>query len=340
MSVNSYTIREYQPGDEHGILALLNEVFAEENSDYQPRTLAEWRWEYEQNPAGREVIVATEASGRVVAHYACLPARAVMAGESVHCGQGVDSMVAAEYRRGLKSEGLFLRTARRYFDLYGVPEHNAYGYGFPNAKALRVGIRMLAYQPVHAPVLTLGYNLFEHPAPSRAEGEAGEDGSILALESMDEQVDRLWERTAKDIRLGIVRDRSYLTWRYLDCPRADYKAFGLTDGAGGLRGLMVTRANWTGPPILALCELLVPDSDQVAVQALVQHAVAAARRTGQQRVEVWCRPGSPQSETVQRCGFKTEHSPFSLCIKPYRDDLDADWARQHWYFSIGDADVF
>ena len=52
------TIRDYQDGDGQAIVDLLNEVFGQGDPNYQPRTLAQWRWIYEDNPAGRQVVVA------------------------------------------------------------------------------------------------------------------------------------------------------------------------------------------------------------------------------------------------------------------------------------------
>jgi hypothetical protein len=342
VSASSYTIRSYRPGDEVGILQLLNEVFAEDNPDYTPRTMAQWRWEYEQNPCGHEIVVAEEEGGRIVGHYACLPARARIRDRIVQCGQGVDSMVSRDYRGGLKSEGMFLRTARYYFAKHGVPAQNAYGYGFPNKKALRVGVRMLAYAPVFAPVPALARNLFEHDDDTdvASGASAASRRQVVALDRLDERADRLWDRLVDRVQLGIVRDARYLSWRYLDCAHGRYLVFGRVDESGEIRGLYVARENWTGPPILALAELLVPEDDPETIALLLAHAVSEARTRRQQRVELWCRPGSRTFQCVSDHGFKVEDSPFNLCIKPYEDGLQLDWIKNSWYFSLGDGDVF
>jgi hypothetical protein len=340
VSANTYTIRSYQPGDEAGILRLLNEVFAEDDPGYTPRSLQQWQWEYQQNPSGHEIVVAQDDEGHIVGHYACLPARAKVGDRIGQCGQGVDSMVSKEYRGRLKSEGLFLKTARYYFQKHGVPAKNAYGYGFPNKKALALGIRMLAYEPVFSPVPTLARNLFEHADDVDLGPTATPSGEIVRLDRLDQRADQLWERLADQIAMGIVRDASYLNWRYLDCPSASYAVFGMVDGSGQLRGLYVGRENWTGPPIFAVSELLVDQDDTETTAALLAHAVAEARARQQQRVELWCRPGSQTFQCVSKRGFKIEDSPFHLCIKAYDEALQLNWIKDNWYFSIGDSDVF
>jgi len=343
-NIEDLRIREYQPGDEQGIVNLLNEVFSEDDAHYKPRTLEQWSWIYDQALGDKQIVVAVEPSGRIVGHYACISYPVVIDGAPGRSGQGVDSMVSREYRRGLKSEGLFLRTSTRYFERYGVPEENAYGYGFPNKRAYRIGVKLLHYLPVHAPVPTLGRNLFESSDDSvldTAGDDAGDDaGEIVELQAFDARVDRLWARLLPEVRMGTVRDAAFLTWRYLDCPFADYFAYGLLDAAGELRGLYVCRENWGGPPIQALTEFLVPDQDGPGALRLLAHAVARARATGQQRVEVWIPPARSLFDLLVAHGFWAEDSPFNLCIKIYGERLDPEWVGRHWYYSIGDTDVF
>ncbi|MCB9889224.1 MAG: GNAT family N-acetyltransferase [Planctomycetes bacterium] len=331
-------IRDYRPGDEIGIVGLLNDVFGEDDPGYTPRTLEQWAWIYRDNPAGHQIVVAEEPGGRIAGHYACIPYRVVVDGRTATCGQGVDSMVRAEYRRGLKSEGLFLRTARRYFDTWGVPERNAYGYGFPNKKAFRIGVRMLGYTPVHAPVRTLGRNLFAKSDDVEVEVGGDPAGEIVALPRFDARADRLWERLG--VAMGTVRDAAFLNWRYADCPFARYTSFGLAAADGELRGLCVLRDDWTGPPIQAVTECLVAGDDPGAAVRLWAHAVRRARDVGQQRVEMWLPPWSPLFAVAEAHGFTAEDSPFNLCIKLYGSAPSIDWVQRRWYFGIGDTDVF
>ena len=340
--IDDLTIRCYADGDGPGIVKLLNDVFGENNPHYDPRTVAEWEWVYRQNPAGHQIIVAETPDGEIVGHYACIPYRTSVRGEVATCGQGVDSMVRADFRRGLKTEGLFLRTARHYFETYGVPEQNAYGYGFPNPKAFRIGVRMLKYEPIHAPLVTLGRNLFALTPDEDEVVGVGADpgGSVVEIDRFGAAADALWAQLAPEYALGTIRDARYLNWRYLDCPFGTHRAFALVNDDGSWRGAIVCRIGWAGPSILALSEFLVPGEDRGAALRLLAHAVGWAREIGQQRVEVWFPPWHPFHGMAATHGFHAEKSPFNLCIKIYRPDLHAEWARSNWMFSIGDTDVF
>ncbi len=123
MSDSSYEVRPYRAGDEHGLIELWNTVFGEGAERFEPRTLAQWRWLWADNPMGRQIMLAVAASGQVIAHYGALPAR-IACGGAVHVSaQMIDSMVHPDWRKGLQKEGVFLRTAKAFFEGYSqLPE--------------------------------------------------------------------------------------------------------------------------------------------------------------------------------------------------------------------------
>lgn len=340
MSTPEITVRPYRPGDEDGILRLFNAVFAEDDPGHALRSRAHWEWEFLQNPAGTQVVLGIEPNGRIIAQYACLPARVHLDGRYAVCGQGIDSVVHKDYRRGLKREGAFLKTARYYFEHYGVPEVNAYGYGFPNQKAYRLGVKLLKYVPIAAPVKTLARNLINFRDDDAVGAGMDKSERIVPIERFDERIDRLWSSVETKHPMAIVRDATYLNWRYSDSPSVEHESFGLEDGAGGWRAVWTVRKNWMGPPILALCELVCAPKDVGAITRALAHICAYARRTGQLRVEFWIPPTTPVYDTVLARGFTAENSPFNLCVKIYDPGLDAAWARANWYYTIGDSDVF
>jgi hypothetical protein len=332
-------IRPYRPGDEHAILRLFNRVFAEDDPGFSPRTLEQWRWEFTDNPAGLQITLALDDHGEVMAQYTTLPYFAWLKGERVLAHQGVDSIVHPDHRRGLKKEGVFLATARAFFEEWGRPERVAFGFGFPNKKVYRLGLRMLEYLPVETPVPTLYRNLFQRPDDDEV-GKPTDRSGVVELASLDDRVDRLWRACAGDLQLALVRDRAYLQWRYVQCPLARHRLFALPDERGELRGLMVTRAQWQNAPILAVMDWLVPARDPGTLAVLLRHAVVVARAEGQQRVETWLPASSPHRAVILARGFGEEPCYANLCVKPYRRDLDLDWMRRHWYYTIGDSDVF
>lgn len=338
MTSEEIEVRPYRDGDENAVLDLFNAVFAEDDPNYHARSRDHWEWEFVKNPAGNQVILGIEPGGRVIGQYACLPAVVNLRGQRVMCGQGIDSLVHPDYRRGLKREGAFLKIAKYYFDHLGIPSVNAYGYGLPNSKAFRIGVRMLKYIPISAPLPTLGRNLFDKPSDPEV-GRDAASGEISEVERFGPEHDALWTRIEPGYPMAVVRDSTYLNWRFVDCPSVDYRCFQLRSN-GAVRAAWVLRENWTGPPILAISELVLAHDDFAALAAILKHAVEFARRVGQQRVELWLPKTHPFFTATLAQGFITEDSPFNLCIKIYRDDMPVDWVERSWFYTLGDSDVF
>jgi hypothetical protein len=197
---------------------------------------------------------------------------------------------------------------------------------------------MLAYVPVFAPLPTLGRNLFAFPNDDAVAAGATTAGEIVEIQRFDSRADELWLRLRPSFPMAIERTAAYLNWRYSDAPFPT-RAFGLV-ADGALRGFCVTRPDWTGPPILALTELMAAPDDEGAVARLLAHAVRLARENGQARVETWIPPTSRLHELAIAHGFTPEPSPFNLCIKIYDPRLEIGWVKRNWYYTIGDSDSF
>jgi hypothetical protein len=341
LSERPYTVRPFQSGDEARILALFNEVFGAGDERFEPRTPAQWEWLYRRNPAGTQIVVGVEADGTVISHYACIPARARVDGEQVVAGQGVDSMVRADYRRGLKREGAFLATARGYFDHFGRWPTCAFGYGFPNRAAFPIGVRLIGYRPVFRPLPTLYRNFFESSDDDAVGRGFADTADVVEVDRFGIEADRLWARLAPHFPFALVRDATYLDWRYGECDWLRYRRFVVRDKAGGAaRALFVTRSNWQRLPIQALVDYLGAPDDAASFALALRTSTRLARDAGQARVEAWLPEASPQFAQALTQGFKSEPCQYALCVMLYRDKPDLEWVRPRWYYTIGDSDVF
>jgi len=341
VSEPAYSVRPWQPGDETSILALWNEVFRAGDPRFEPRTPAQWEWLYRRNPAGTQIVVGVEPDGRVIAQYACVPAKAQVDGEVVVAGQGVDSMVRAEYRRGLKREGAFVQTARGYFEHFGRWPVCAFGYGFPNRAAYPIGVRLIGYVPVFRPLPTLYRNFFEASDDDEVGRAHAAAADVVEVDRFGGDADALWRRLAPEFPFALVRDAAYLDWRYADCPWLAYRRFVVRERGGGtVRALFVTRANWQRLPIQAVVDYLGAPDDEAALALALRTATRLARESGQARVEAWLPEASPLFGHALRAGFKTEPCEYVLCVMLYRERPDLDWIRPRWYYTIGDSDVF
>jgi Acetyltransferase (GNAT) domain len=337
------SIRTYRAGDEVGILALFNEVFGENNPTFTPRTLAHWNWQFRDNPLGHHTYVAEEAGGRIVGAYTAIPGRWLLDGAEFIGSQAVDTCVAKEYRNTLKREGVFLTLARDWFARYGQPDADRIVYGFPNPIAYRIGTKQLDYRPVHTPVVSLVRD-FDTPWVDYLGGMGADSMEVRELSAVPPEADALFAAMATSpspLRLVARRDRAYLKWRFLECPTYRYRLLGaFAKGRGELRGLLFFRTEWFDKPLAPLVDWVVRGDDQAAIAALTQSAARVVASTGKSRLETWAPPWSSHWKTLSTIGFAPDPSRFNLCIRVFGPPFDEGWAKEHWFYSMGDSDVY
>ena len=333
-----WTVRPYEPGDEEGILPLFNEVFAEGNPSFEPRTLAHWRWQFADNPLGHHSYVATDPEGTIVGSYASIPGSWLHHGEPMIGAQAVDTCVAPRFRRVLKRQGLFLSLASAYFDHYGRPDQDRIIYGFPNPVAWRIGTKRLDYRPVHTPVRALVRD-FQPDWIDYLGPMGGDRVEVEELADLPDDLDALASAATDGFGLIQRRDAAYLRWRYLDCPTHDYRLLAARAG-GDLRGLLFFRTSWFDKPIAPLVDWVIRGDDTDAFCGLARRAAELAAAAGRTRLETWVPLWAPHAATLKTIGFAEDESTFSLCIRIFGPDFDADWAASHWFFTMGDSDVY
>jgi len=341
MGTGDFRIRPYAPGDEHAILTLFNRVLTEDDPAFVPRTMATWRHRYTGNPMGHQVLVAVDDAGTIVGNYSAMAMHCSVRGEKLRCAQAVDTVVDRAFRRSLRKTGMFVSLGRAYLDTFcrhGVAGDNQYAYGLPNNQAFGAGTRLLGYQPVHCPMPTLVKEFDE----AWIDALAGRAGGVSVTQddwSALPEVARLFESTLDEVPLGLWRDETYLAWRYRDWPDVRYH-LALARRGPTLVGATVFSLGWLGHPIVPLMDWIGPGADEAALAALLAGVARTTWQAGGRRLETWVTPNMPQHASLLRLGFLPQPSPFNLCIMVYSDRFDLDWSRSHWFFTMGDSDIY
>ena len=230
-----WSMREYREGDEKGILELYKEVFGTEVS------AESWQWRYKQNPAGQAVIVITESDQGIVGHYALIPLR--MKTEEGMCAgsYSLEAFVHADYR----GQGLMTTIARQVYKLaaergihflFGFLNENSH-YLFPtklNWITPYDGIPLWA-KPLNFESI-IKKRFINNELVARLGGQASKMAmgllnrsrrstpmsSIQERENFDHRFDSLWDEASRSHNITVIRDRQYLTWRYVEKPDDSY----------------------------------------------------------------------------------------------------------------------
>ncbi len=243
--------RPYQPGDEHGILALRGDTFGDR--DPVRTKMSTWRWQFKDNPAGRPFIRLVEAESRIVAQYAVIPMRLLVEGVQCVTAFSCDTMTHPAFqRRGLFSllAGAVYRDMEEEAGIRGV-------YGFPNRVSMpgftgKLGWSLIAGLPVWAaPARPWGLSgLF--PLEFTAEGKALH---LSPLSSFGPAFDGLWESRRPEKGVTAVRDARFLSWRYTACPDFGYRAFCVGEPNDPAGYLVLRPMTIKGIPFLILVDL-------------------------------------------------------------------------------------
>ena len=335
---DAYTIRAFEPGDRDSLLACFRASF-EGTADAEPRTRAEWEWAFERNPAGQRIFVAL-SGGAVVAQYAALPQTVWIDAAERTFAQIVDSMVHPEHRAGLQQPGLFVRTARAFFEAYGGRDRDLVHFGWPVAKALRIGARYLRYEIVRTQtvlVRPLG-------GGSTDTTEARVVPRVVPIERFDEQARWLWDRCAGAFGASAIRDAAYLNWRFADHPKHAYRRLGVRDAQGVLRGYAIWRlADWGRPePVrdLALVvDWLVPPAEPEVGELLLAGVAAEARARLATALVALFPEWSPWFARFQETGFRVHPTDYALVARNFDARFGVHWLREHWWHQLGDSDL-
>lgn len=233
-------IRKYKEGDEKQIIPLLKLVFKLpmfEDEKY-------WNWMYKNNPTNLIKIWVAEDNEKIVGHYAVMPV-SMKIDDNLQIGTlSINTAVHPDYQ----GQGIFPTLAKQTYNELteeGIP----ITYVYPNERAYPIYIKKLDWfeipslptlfrpldlerllmRKIHNSYLVKMINSFGLLSLKIFFGERKYDISekidVAKTSFFDNRVDEFWEEVSKEYKIIAVRDKKYLTWRYLDNPNYDYAIY-------------------------------------------------------------------------------------------------------------------
>jgi len=205
------TVRSYERGDEYEIIKLFKEVFGRE------MTIDEWKWKYKgQGDEKVSSTVIVNKDGGIVGHYGGIPLR------MIHCGKEVKGIAITDVMISQKFRGFFQLKRVHYFFIEGLMRDSVIMvYGFPTEKTLMLPAEKIGIyervESVHEAIKNIRFN----NNPSRFLYK------LFPMNYDDERIDELWDDVKHQFALAIIRDKTYLKWRYGENPLFTYELRGL-----------------------------------------------------------------------------------------------------------------
>lgn len=332
-STSSFRIRLYRPGDEVGIVDLINRAFGDD-ANFKQKTLAWWRWKYEQNPAGSCIVCLEGPDGKIVGHYGGSLADISASGGIAKSAQICDACIDPDLDLGLRRIGLFVRLARAFVPI-AEPLGIGAAYGLPVPDHFVLGTRLAEY-----------WILRSQPAlVCRRRDALPKLPSDITIDHVD-AVPWDYERFFSSFRRAfpVIGDRSaaFLKWRFFDAPGAPYSC-GVARSRDGreIRGLAFYRSGeFLGRRTAVLVDWLLPPDDVVAGAALLHYAGDKALADGIEELTAFCPPTCAWASVFQDWGFRFEPTHYTMVHRPFHAGIDHGEMRRNWYYSLADLDAF
>jgi NAD(P)-dependent dehydrogenase (short-subunit alcohol dehydrogenase family)/acyl carrier protein len=282
-----YTYRRYRPGDKESAIDSFRSAFGEKAA----RTLATFfDWKYLQNPLTPDtgpIVDVLECDGRIVGMNGGACARFKLGDTTIAGVWGCDSHVVEEHR---KATSWFLYQVHENAPaaLLGTP--NAAMYPFAAATGafadldelvdLRAAIDMRSVLESRGvnPLLAWGCGLMYRSA-SRILGlivraRIPKQLSVAQVPEFDSRFDELWQTVSRDYPGIMVRDQTFLSWRFDRCPDRHYTRY-VVERDGRLAGYLVTREQRMDGRIRGIIvDFLVPRDDAQVLDCLVSKAMS------------------------------------------------------------------
>ncbi|WP_458189946.1 GNAT family N-acetyltransferase [Haladaptatus sp. NG-WS-4] len=278
---DSYLIRQYEPGDRGGVLALYETVFGDR------RGRGDWfDWKFVENPYRSQVpICVAERDGRVVGARPSLPLPLSVGGRRELALVQVDPMVHPDHRR----RGLFTRMAAHVYDYYDTREPSIV-VGFPN-EAVKAGLEKMAEKLALEDGIMTEFTEYYRVQNPRALSNAKLAGAAVpGLRAYLAVRDRATPTASPDSvdqyagvpptllaeiadsnltpRAHAVRDEQFFQWRFGN-PRFDYTTYTLRgDDDGTPVAIVVGEQQNTTETIVHLSDVLPVDGGADRTAAL------------------------------------------------------------------------
>lgn len=295
-----YSYRRYAPGDEYRLYELFDFVWGQRQilprKDYWVRG---WRWMFINNPAGGSIIWLAEHNCKLIGEYPLIMINMKVGEKLIKAGQIADTMTDPHFRRRgiaflLGKESLKEMKGRNALIAFGFPTKEAYPLhmksGWLDVCDIKIMVKPINFKNLLEEYFKDSYHLknifsiimklllkskFITRKPPLIDGL-----TIEEVYRFDSRVNDLWEWISKDYNIIVARDETYLNWRYIDSPNANYRVC-IAEKHKKIHGYIVldyTRYN--GLLVGRILDIVAPLDQQDIVQCLISNAEKYFEKNG------------------------------------------------------------
>ena len=184
--------------------------------------------------------------GRIVGYMGSIAVRVKLGDEERQTGWLVDTMVLEEYRNqgvgprlmvGAHEDQPFSLSLGQTVEMREIQ----FRLGWKQVVPLQVARLLIRPEKVlqgrlPAPAAWAAGLAFRTSHAARKLVAERSPFNVRSIERFDERHDRLWTRASRDLTCAVVRDASYLNWKYVDQPGQQFLRLEVSDDQG-IRGV-------------------------------------------------------------------------------------------------------
>jgi GNAT superfamily N-acetyltransferase len=335
----SFTTTRYTSERRADLVALLARVGTTQLSD------EEFRWWFDDNPAG-EGIVSLAVDGEEVVGVAAMSFfRTVLDGTVTRLAIPVNVATDSRYR----GQGVF-STLERENEAAAAEAGTPVTVTFPNGASYPIFLSRLGWTDL--PKLRLWARplrvgavvryLLGRPGrrgglrPAQTSGWAPFD--VRPISRFESDFDVVGRAAGRVYGNHFVRDAEYFNWRYLDSPR-DYRCFGAYRD-GGLAGVAVVGHTFKhGVSAGFLADLVVDPQHVPVLRPLLARALDEVKGGADALVLLPPRDRA-QRRALLTAGFAPTNKRLRFIGKPLHEGAHLETRGDAWHFTLGDFDFF
>jgi hypothetical protein len=327
----------------------------------KPLTDAQYRWKVLDSPwpIGTPTVWLADSGGQISGQYAGTPMRFQLRDTECRILHVCDVMTAANVRQQgiLTALGL---AAHQAWAAAGLPFVTGLHYGGWGTRRHYLKWRELfkavwVWRPFRperllARRLRLPFPLLRATAVAgslwnvvwdRALGLAAQGIEVCPIDQPGPEFDVLWAAVKTKYEALVVRDRAWVTYRYIEAPEFGYRLLLARRGKqpAGYLAYRLTGSN--DRTIGLIADLFTAPDDAPARAGLLRYALAALRAAGADDVRALVPKGTALYSAFRRAGFLTGTGGFDVSIVPLALELSFDVLRDpdRWFTMGGDFDV-
>jgi predicted acetyltransferase len=321
-----------------------------------PKSRKKIKWQFLENPpASCFVDIAyDESKSRTTAIYAISSVYFKVGDKKVLGAQSLDTMTDINYR----GQGFFTRLANNVYTT-AAESNVSLVYGFPNGNSIYGFKKKLAWEvldPLPFLIRPLKTNYFT----SRIKWlkfipninipiknfRGSKRYNINKKNSFPEDVNTIWDKFSQSFKVGVIRDKNYLEWRYISKPDEYYSIAHITNLNDEYLGYIIyTVKEKHNGKIAYIMELIYDPAIPDLGDMLLKYAMNDIKSQNADCILSWCMDHSPNSKAYKKNFFlkmPVKLRPIELHFGARSFDSKTSSLvndRSNWYLSYSDSDT-